>query len=949
MNPLLQLIEYGQSYWMDNLSRGMIKNGELKKRVTEQGLRGITSNPDIFNKSISNSNDYDEQIKQLVGEKRSIGEIYEELVVKDVQDACDILKPVFDNSDGIDGYVSLEVSPYVAHDTEGTIEEVLRLYTAVKRPNVFIKIPGTSAGVPAIEHMLYEGVNVNITLLFSIESYEAVAMAYIRALERRVTEDKQIQDIASVASFFLSRIDTLTDQLLGHLINPERSQGQTPKPEQLLGKVAIANAKLAYQSFKRIFSGDRWQALVGKGARVQRPLWASTSTKNPLYHDLCYVEPLIGPNTVNTMPAVTIKAFADHGIIVENSVEADVDKAQQTFSSLKKVGVDLNFVTRQLVNEGIQKFIDPYNDLMKTLANMRQKFLTHIIARQAINYGELESIIPAVYSSMDGQQFARRLFAKDLFLWKSDPEQIKSIRNRLGWLDSIKEFCRKAESIKKFATEVKNDNFSHVVLLGMGGSSLCPEVCRETFGSATGWPQLIVLDNTDPTAVQEVELHINLASTLFLVSSKSGTTTETMCFYKYFYERVKQNGNGNPGNHFVAITDPGSSLIEEAHTKGFRYVFENPQDIGGRYSALSYFGLVPMALIGIDIVPMLDNAYQMQLSCGPFIPTESNTGVTLGTLLGMCHRYSRNKVTFVLSESVDAFGSWVEQLLAESTGKEGQGLVPVIGEPLGPPEVYNNDRIFIYLYTIDQENKNMKEKLLTLEKAGHPIVRIELRNTMNLGAEFYRWKLVTAVAGAIIGINPFDEPNVAESKKNTNDLLSEWKQKGSFSEGQPAVEAEGIAVYCDNSQKWLSCVKQDSLSQFLNTFLSLARPQDYITLLPYFLPTSKRHEILQTLRHKLRNHYKVATTLGYGPRYLHSTGQLHKGGTDTGVFILFTADTDKDVQIPGEYWSFAVLQRGQALGDFRSLNNKGRRLIRIHLGKDIEQGLKKIEEILTLN
>ncbi|NUN23756.1 MAG: bifunctional transaldolase/phosoglucose isomerase [Candidatus Jettenia caeni] len=946
MNPLLKLIEYGQSYWMDNLSRGMIKNGELKKRVTEQGLRGITSNPDIFNKAISNSNDYDEQIKHLVDEKRPVGEIYEELVVKDVQDACDILRPVFDASDGIDGYVSLEVSPYLAHDTEGTIEEAMRLYTAVKRPNVFIKIPGTPAGVPAIEHMLYEGVNVNITLLFSIESYEAVANAYIRALERRMAEGKPIQYVTSVASFFLSRIDTLTDQLLGHLIKPERSQEQTPKPEKLLGKAAIASAKLAYQSFKRIFSGDRWEKLVEKGARVQRPLWASTSTKNPFYHDLCYVEPLIGPNTVNTMPAVTIKAFADHGIIVKNSVEADNDKTQQTLSDLRKVGIDLDFVTRQLVNEGIQKFIDPYNALMKTLAHMRQKFLTHSIARQAINYGELGSTIPAIYSSMDDQQFTKRLFAKDPLLWKSDPEQIKSIRNRLGWLDSIREFCRKAEGIKKFADEVKNDNFSHVVLLGMGGSSLCPEVCRETFGSATGWPQLIVLDNTDPAAVQDVESQINITSTLFLVSSKSGTTTETTCFYTYFYEQVKQAGKENPGNHFVAITDPGSSLIKEAHTKGFRYTFENPEDIGGRYSALSYFGLVPMALIGIDILSILDNAYQMQLSCGPAIPTESNPGATLGALLGMCHRYSRNKVTFVFSESVDAFGSWVEQLLAESTGKEGQGLVPVISEPLGSPEVYNNDRIFIYLYTIDQENKNIKEKLLALEKSGHPVVRIELRNTMNLGAEFYRWELVTAVAGAVIGINPFDEPNVAESKKNTNDLLSEWKQKGSFSEGKPAVEAEGLAVYCDNSQKWLSHIKQDSLSQFLNTFLSLARSGDYITLLPYFLYTPKQNGILQTLRHKLRNHYKVATTLGYGPRYLHSTGQLHKGGPDTGIFILFTADTDKDIQIPGESWSFAVLQRGQALGDFRSLNNKGRRLIRIHLGKDIEQGLKKIDELL---
>ena len=336
MNALLELIKYGQSYWLDNLTRKMIKSGELKKRVAKEGLRGNTSNPSIFNKAISSGNDYDQQIKKLVSEKKTIGEIYDALTVKDVQDACDILKPVYDESNGLDGYISLEVSPYLAHDSQGTMNDARRLYKAVDRPNCFIKIPGTKEGVPAIEQMLYEGININITLLFSIASYEAVAYAYINALERRMSEGKPVNNVASVASFFLSRIDVLADQLLGHLIIPEKNSGEDPRPEQLLGKAAIASAKLAYQSFKRIFSGDRWQKLVENGAAVQRPLWASTSTKDPLYNDVKYVEPLIGRDTVNTMPEVTITAFADHGKIEDNAVEKGIDEAKKVFDDLKE-------------------------------------------------------------------------------------------------------------------------------------------------------------------------------------------------------------------------------------------------------------------------------------------------------------------------------------------------------------------------------------------------------------------------------------------------------------------------------------------------------------------------------------------------------------------------------------------------------------------------------------
>jgi transaldolase/glucose-6-phosphate isomerase len=942
MNALLNLITYGQSYWLDNLTRRKITSGELNRRVTEQGLRGVTSNPAIFDKAISGGEDYDAQIQQLVAEGCEVHEIYERLVVTDIQDACDILRPVYDACDGEDGFVSLEVSPHLVHDSAATQAEARRLWHAVDRPNVCIKIPGTPAGLPAIEEMLYEGININITLLFAIKDYEAVAQAYIRALERRAAEGQPLKHVASVASFFLSRIDVLVDQLMGHRIRPGASRGEEPRAEQLLGKTAIANAKLAYQSFKRFFRGERWKALAEQGARVQRPLWASTSTKDPLYDDVRYVEPLIGPHTVNTMPDETIDAFADHGVIRENSVEADLEQARQTLRDLEHVGVDLDHVTWQLQNEGAQKFIDPYDALMKTLAAKRQQFLGADASTQTMALGAVRSAVTSAYPALDSRRFGRRLFAHDAFLWTSDVEQAEAIRHRLGWLDNIQTFRRRVGDITTFAAAIQAARYTHVVLLGMGGSSLCPEVCRDTLGSAQGWPQLLVLDNTDPAAIREVESHIDLARTLFIVSSKSGTTTETLSFYRHFYARVLQQVAGKAGDHFVAITDPGTPLAEEARHKGFRYCFENPKDIGGRYSALSYFGLVPMALLGIDIAALLDRGHQMRVSCGPVIPAEVNPGISLGTLLGMAARHGRDKVTLVLAEPIQAFGAWTEQLLAESTGKEGRGLVPVDGEPLGPPDVYSNDRVFVSMHLAGSEDATTAKQLAALEEAGHPVVHIGIPGVIALGGEFFRWEVATATAGAILCINPFDEPNVAESKQNTLDLLSTWQQQGAASAEHPLLEADGVAIYGDARQLEAWREKARSVPDFLHTFVGEMKAPDYLALLPYFQRTPARHQALQSLRGALRNRLRVATTLGYGPRYLHSTGQLHKGGPNTGVFMMFTADTLEDIPIPGQAYGFATLQRAQALGDLLALSRKRRRVIRIHLGSDIAGGLKRM-------
>lgn len=921
MKNTVSLLNYGQSYWLDNLTRRKIINGEIKERVTEQGLRGITSNPSIFNKAFTSGNEYDSQIEKLAKEGKSSQEIYEALTVSDVQNACDILLPVFDASIGTDGFVSLEVSPYLARDTKGSEIEARRLYKAVNRVNCYIKIPGTKEGVPAIEEMLYEGININITLLFSIENYEAVALAYLRALKRRMKEGKPLSNIVSVASFFLSRIDVLVDQILSQHIIPSNSLDTDSRPDLLMGKAGIASAKLAYQRFKEIFQGKEWEELIEKGANIQRVLWASTSTKNKLYKDILYVDSLIGRDTVNTLPEETIEDFNDHGHLKKDAIEENLEESYQVFDQLRRMEIDLKFVTQQLENEGIQKFMDSYNTLIEGLETKRLKALGDNEPTQEITLAGLD--VKPVYASLDELQFGKRLFKQDPYLWKKDKEQIKGISERLDWLSLPENSMKKLDELNTFKLQIKTEGFKYVVLLGMGGSSLCSEVAKKSFGTEKGYLELIVLDNVDPMAIIEVEKKIDITKTLFIVASKSGTTTETLSFCKYFFEKLKETGKAKPGNNFIAITDNETALVKTAKEYKFRKIFVNPSDLGGRYSVLSDFGLVPMALIGIDIGAILRSAHRMQTSCDPTIPVGKNAGISLGIVLGVNSKAGRDKVTFVLSKSIKSLGLWLEQLLAESTGKEGKGLIPIQGESLGAPGVYGQDRIFVHIALASDDNSDDIKNINLLEKAGHPVIRIVLKDKLDLGGEFYRWEIAIASAGIIMGINPFDQPNVEESKENTRKLLKIRISKGSFKKIAPMLETKDIQYS-------------------IQTFLLQAKTKDYVAILPYFLLTDSRIEQLQSWRHKIRDRFKVATTLLEGPRYLHSTGQLHKGGPNSGLYIILTGESEQDVLIPDEEYSFATLDLAEALGDFKSLTDKGRRIIHVHLGKNIDKNLTKL-------
>lgn len=563
--------------------------------------------------------------------------------------------------------------------------------------------------------------------------------------------------------------------------------------------------------------------------------------------------------------------------------------------------------------------------------------------------GELDSAVRGKLVQLQQQEFSKRLWERDPFLWKTEPDQQKIIAKAMGWLTVPQVTLEGMEALSRFVEEVKAAGFKHAVVLGMGGSSLCPDVCRASFGTAPGFLDLQVLDSTVPATVARLVDPADLNRTLFLVSSKSGGTVETLSFYKYFRDRLKGLKGKLASENFVAITDPGTSLEKLASEEGFRHIFPGPPDIGGRFSALSNFGMVPAALAGVDVRALLSRAEEMRRACAADVPTKDNPGVTLGVVMAEAARAGRDKVTFVLSPGINAFGDWVEQLIAESMGKEGKGLVPVPERYLAGPRAYGNDRLFVYLELTSEPDQSFESGLRALGGGGHPLVQIRLKDKLDLGREFFRWEMATATAGALLQINPFDQPNVQESKDNTNRLLAEFRAQGKLAEAAPVFEADGLKCFCDPATL-LQLTKSaeehglatNSLADYLAAFLGLAHPGDYVALMAYLDFSSLHKALLRALQVQVRDSLYLATTVGFGPRFLHSTGQLHKGGANNGLFIQITCEDPEDVPIPGEPYTFSVLKQAQALGDLAALQGKGRRVIRLHLGTDVQAGLDRL-------
>ena len=914
-NPLHLIEAQGQAVWLDYIRRSILTGGDLKRLVDEDGLSGVTSNPTIFEKAIAGSTDYDEQLKSLLAANSAMddGALFEAIAVKDIQSATDILRPVYDRTKGADGFVSLEVSPKLARDTAGTIREAQRLWKAVGRPNLMIKVPATPEGIPAVEELLASGINVNITLMFSMAHYEAVAGAYIRGLRRAANP----AGIASVASFFVSRVDNLADPALQKI--------GTPEALGLEGKIGIANCRVVYQRFLKIFEGPDFAPLRAKGARVQRVLWASTSTKNPKYPDTLYVAELIGKDTVDTIPPATMDAFREHGEVRGATILDSPQTAAAELAALKKVGVDLDAITEQLQREGVDSFAKSFEDLMSALSKKRAALAGSRVDSETQALGSLSVAVNQRLDAWTKAQFNRRMWAKDPTLWaeKSTPE----ITNRLGWL-MLPEVMREQEGdLTKFREQIKSEGYTHAVLLGMGGSSLAPEVFQNTFGNRAGYPQLHVLDSTHPDAVKAVEAAVDLRHTLFIVSSKSGTTTEPNSFFFYFWQKVSALDK-SPGKNFIAVTDPGTPLQKLGEQRGFRRVFQATPDVGGRYSALTHFGLVPAAIIGVDLHRLLDCAFTMQEACAASVPESKSPGISLGAILGEAALAGRDKTTVFASASLKHFPVWLGQLIAESTGKEGKGIVPIADEePPADAARYGKDRIFVYLSLKGEKDDGHVATLAKLEAAGHPVVRISPGEVADLGQEFYRWEVAIAAAGAAIGIHPFNQPDVQLAK----DLAREAMKKGASaasSDAAPAVEASNPAALRAAIQPWLNS----------------AKPGDYFGIDAYLAPTDTTSAALQRIRIALRNRAGAATMLGYGPSFLHSTGQLHKGGPNTGLFLQILDTPAEEVPVPETDYSFAELIKAQAQGDYTALEQRKRRVVRVQLGRDVAKGLANLEE-----
>jgi transaldolase/glucose-6-phosphate isomerase len=940
MNLVKELENHGQSVWLDFLARGFIVKGELKKLIDTDGVKGVTSNPSIFEKAIGSSDEYDGSITSALKKgDRPVADLFEHLAVEDIQHAADVLRPVYDSLNGHDGFVSLEVSPYLAMDTKGTIAEARRLWKDVRRKNLMVKVPATAEGLPAIEQLTGEGLSINITLLFSQKVYIEVAEAYLAGLEKYVAGGGDPSHVASVASFFVSRIDTAVDKQLDEKIARANDPNEKERLAALKGKVAIANAKLAYLEYKRLFSGARWEKLEAKGARPQRLLWASTGTKNKEYSDVLYVDGLIGPNTINTMPPATLEAFRDHGK-PRDTLEENIDEAEHVLAELERSGISLDAITAELVRDGVRLFADASDKLFGAVAHKRATVLGGEIDTQKLALGN--SIGKAVDRNTEEWRASakiRKLWQKDKSLWTNDDEN-----KWLGWLNS----AAKADiaDYEDYAERVRGERFSDAVVLGMGGSSLGPEVLAETFPKKSGFPKLHVLDSTDPAQVRAMEKSVDLSKTLFIVSSKSGSTTEPNVMKDYFFARVSETiGAAKAGHRFIAVTDPGSSLEKAARKQGFARVFHGDPTIGGRYSVLSPFGLVPAATAGIDVRALIRHTLAMMRSCGADVPPHENPGVQLGLAMGLAGLEGRDKVTIFSSKKIADFGAWAEQLIAESTGKEGKGLIPIDGEPLGDVTLYRDDRFFIDLRTEGENDVAHDEKLAALERAGHPVVRIVMKSIDHIGQEFFRFEMATAIAGAVLGINPFNQPDVESAKVKTRELTAAFEKNGALPAEEPAMSSGQVDLYTDdrNAADLRKAGADGDLTSWLKAHLSRVHAHDYVALLAYVERNPGHIGALQTMRLAVRDKRRVATCAEFGPRFLHSTGQAYKGGPDSGVFLQITSDDKKDLPVPGQKASFGVIKAAQARGDFDVLTERGRRALRVHLKGDLETGLKALD------
>ncbi|MCA9968935.1 MAG: bifunctional transaldolase/phosoglucose isomerase [Anaerolineales bacterium] len=898
MTAIQSITQQGQSVWFNYLRRAFLESGELGNLI-EAGISGITSTPGLFAHAITHSADYDEVLTRLLRQGKPIQEIYEALVTDDMQRAADCLKPVHEATDGLDGYVSVELNPALANDAVATVAAARHLLRVVDRGNVMVEVPATPAGIAALRQLTADGISVNLTHLFSLAVYKQAIAAYVAGLEEFfATHSVWRMAPSSVASLSLSRIDRIVDARLVRL-------GKA----RLQGKTAVSLAKIAYTHATLLFQGDRWHALSRHGARPLRLKWTRTTPRDFAYADTHYVEALIGSHTITTLSPATLNAFRDHGVAAPTLTQ-DLAAAREHLDTLERLGIDLEAIAARLQQESLADFRDQFQTLVRSVSAKRDQLQAGWQPLTA-DLGSHQPHAAAAIDRLCRAQTTCRLWAHDAALWPG-----AEAPDRLGWLHIAEAMQENVPRLHAFAQELREGGITDVVLLGAHTAVSPAHVLQALLGSGA-LPRLHLLSSTAPQTIHALTARLNPPQTLFVVSSKRGETAETLALFRYFYNVVLAAvGPRQAGRHFVAITDPATPLHTLADSYRFRRVFLDDPRLDEHQAPLSYVGLLPAALLGLDLPRLLDNALAMVCNASSCNcpDTGNNVGAQLGAMLAALAADGRDKLTLLASPTLAPFAAWAAQLVAATLGKQGRGLVPVHGEPPLPPDRYGPDRCFVHLRLPNEPAHDAHAA--ALRAAGFPVITLQWQTPFDVGGHFFVWQLATAVAAHLLDVNPFALPDLHAAGQRAQALLATFKQHGRLPPGKAAP------------------VTAASISFFLNR----VRPGDYVAIQAYLPQTAENERILQAFCSCIREQQPVPVTLAYGPDYLHTLGQLHKGGPRCGHFLQLTTPLpETDIAIPdvaGETaasLTFGVLQMALALADGQALAEQWRPMMRLHL------------------
>lgn len=939
---LQQMSGWGQAVWLRGFRRRLVDSGGLSELMASAGVSGLETDPEVLAAAVSRGPEYLEVVRCLAAQGNRSAD---RLLVQEAGIGATALLPGCEENyekngekssseesrgeegGGRHGFVAVPLDPALANDAESLARASHNMLAAAQTPNIVPMLPPTSSGLAVFEALVADGHPVYIGPTFSIASVVRATEAYLRGAQACGAAAPPL----ALVAFGVSPLDVALDELLRDRVRA--AGGEMSAVESLLGGSATAIAKVAWRRQRELLAAR----IAEPAARPLHMVWTSLSSTDPRQRRERYVEALVGADTVAVLDSGLLRdAMGRDHARVDATLGQRVDDAEEIVAELAALGIDTEAVGEALEAQALRQAHAAYGELTR-----RVEQATRIATGDAERAAELAATGSPWSASrpeideglargdeVESLGAVTRMWEKDASLWSADQETANLVRNRLGWLDAAASSALDWEPLRRFATELASTEVEKVLLLGMGGSSLAAEVYRRVFGSTA----LQVLDSTLPTQIKAVTDSIDPARTLIVVASKSGTTVEVRALLDCFYALATPMLD-SPGEQFVVITDPGTPLEQVAHERGFARHWLAPSDVGGRFSALTVFGTLPMALMGIDVPAVLAAARRMAVNCGPEVDTKLNPAARLGAALHQAHDAGRDKITFVTSASLSAFGLWAEQLIAESTGKQGCGLIPVIDEPAASIDRYADDRLFVSMSLADEQDRRHRERIDAIDAAGHPMLHFELEDLHDLGAEFFRWEAGVAIAGALMGINPFDQPDVQASKDRTMALLAAHQDGTPMSDRPPLATDTGWAVFADieRDQELATRVRGTDLESWLAAHLGRAKVPDYVGIQAFIAATPEARSALQGLRELLLERRGVASTLGWGPAFLHSTGQLHKGGPDCGLFLQITADEPADIDVPGAGYSFRHLARAQSLGDLAALQERGRRVLRVHL------------------